>query len=65
MPGARIFKNVVIILIALRIEEAPGNARRRFTGIDINCDIRRVWSVLTNYEDLHKVIPSLVENEVV
>ena len=49
----------------VRIEEAPGNARRIFTGIDINCDIRRVWSVLTNYEDLHNVIPSLVENEVV
>ena len=49
----------------VRIEEAPGNARRIFTGIDINCDIRRVWSVLTNYEDLHQVIPSLVENEVV
>ena len=49
----------------VRIEEAPGNARRIFTGIDINCDIQRVWSVLTNYEDLHQVIPSLAENEVV
>jgi len=48
----------------VRVEEAPSNARRIFTGIDINCDIDRVWNVLTCYEKLHEVVPSLVKNEV-
>lgn len=48
----------------VRIEEAPSNARRIFTGIDINCEIDRVWKVLTTYEKLHEVVPSLVKNQV-
>lgn len=48
----------------VRIEIAPSNARRIFTGIDINCNIGRVWDTLTDYENLHLVIPSLVSNEV-
>ena len=48
----------------VRIEEATSNARRIFTGIDIKCNINRVWSVLTDYESLHLVVPSLLKNEV-
>lgn len=48
----------------VRIEEAPSNARRIFTGIDINCNINRVWNALTEYENLQLIIPSLVKNEV-
>lgn len=49
----------------VRIEEAPSNSRRIFTGIDIMSSVDSVWKVLTNYEDLAKVVPSLVKNEVV
>jgi hypothetical protein len=49
----------------VRVEEAPDNARRIFTGIDIPADIDAVWDVLTDYERLGEVIPSLVKNEVV
>jgi hypothetical protein len=48
----------------VRVEEAPGNSRRIFTGIDISCNIDTVWTLLTTYENLHKVVPSLVKNEV-
>lgn len=72
----------------IRIEEAPNNARRIFTGnqvihtthlmsyrfiissflllagIDIAAKVTDVWSVLTDYESLQKVIPSLVKNQV-
>ena len=49
----------------VRVEVAPSNARRIFTGIDINCNIDQVWGILTDYDNLHEVIPSLVKNEVV
>ena len=48
----------------VRIEEAPNNARRIFTGIDIIADVDRVWEVLRNYEKLQDVVPSIVSNEV-
>ena len=48
----------------VRIEIAPYNARRIFTGIDIFADVESVWKVLTNYESLHLVVPSLIKNEV-
>lgn len=46
------------------IEDAPQNARRIFTGVDIMADVDVVWKLLTDYENLDKVVPSLVENEV-
>jgi len=49
----------------VRIEDAPSNARRIFTGIDILAKIDQVWEVLTTYEKLQEVVPSLVKNEVV
>lgn len=48
----------------IRIELAPKNARRIFTGVDILASIDSVWTVLTNYEELQLVVPSLVKNEV-
>ncbi len=48
----------------VRVEEAPDNSRRIFTGIDITANIDDVWGVLTDYENLGNVIPSLVKNEV-
>ena len=54
----------------VRVEVAPGNARRIFTGIDIvvdDCDdaVELVWNVMTDYEHLTKPVPNLVQNEVV
>lgn len=53
----------------VRVEVAPGNARRIFTGIDIvaECDdvTEVVWRVLTDYERLSDAVPNLVENQVV
>merc|ERR1719376_1778990 len=49
----------------VRIEDAPGNARRIFTGVDIRAHVDDVWEVLTDYGSLHKVVPNLVENEVI
>lgn len=48
----------------VRIEEAPGNSRRIFTGVDISANVDDVWAVLTDYENLQNVIPSLVKNKV-
>lgn len=48
----------------VRIEEAPNNARRIFTGIDIMASVDDIWGVLTDYEHLQDVVPSLVKNEV-
>lgn len=48
----------------IRIEEAPSNSRRIFSGIDIIADINDVWGVLTNYRNLQSVVPSLVRNDV-
>jgi hypothetical protein len=53
----------------VRVEQAPGNARRIFTGIDIVADepniLEVVWQTLTDYENLDKVVPNLIGNEVV
>jgi hypothetical protein len=49
---------------AVRIEDSPNNGVRIFTGIDIMAPMQRVWDLLTDYENLHQVVPSLVRNEV-
>ena len=49
----------------VRIEEAPSNSRRIFTGIDISASMEDVWGVLVDYGRLDKVIPSLVKNTIV
>jgi hypothetical protein len=49
----------------VQVEKAPSNSRRIFSGIDILAKSDAVWSVLTNYEYLHEVVPSLVKNEIV
>ena len=48
----------------VRVEEAPSNARRIFTGVDIMADMESIWEVLTAFEKLQDVVPSLVKNEV-
>jgi hypothetical protein len=52
----------------VRVEVAPGNARRIFTGIDIvaECNVlEAVWRTLTDYENLADAVPNLISNEVV
>jgi hypothetical protein len=49
----------------VRIEEAPMNSRRIFTAVDILADVNEVWQLLTTYETLQNVVPSLVKNEVI
>ncbi|CAE7503749.1 Slc44a5 [Symbiodinium necroappetens] len=48
-----------------RVEDAPGNARRIYTGIDIRASVNDVWEVLTDYEGLAHVVPNLAENSIV
>lgn len=48
----------------VRIEVAPTNSRRIFTGIDILAPIDPIWKTLTNYDSLQDVIPSIVKNTV-
>ena len=52
----------------VRVESAPGNARRIFTGIDIvssSDDVfELVWKTLTDYDNLADAVPNLVKNEV-
>ena len=48
----------------VRVEEAPSNARRIFTGVDIMADMESIWDVLTAFDKLQDVVPSLVKNEV-
>jgi len=49
----------------VRVEDAPGNARRIFTGVDICATVSDVWEVLTDYRQLQVVVPNLVENKVI
>lgn len=49
----------------VRVEKAAENSRRIFAGIDIMASVDDVWEVLTDYENLQKVVPNLVVNEVV
>jgi len=53
----------------VRVEVAPGNARRIFTGIDIVAEVddvlETVWETLTDYTNLANVVPNLVSNDVV
>eukprot|EP00747_Dinoflagellata_sp_TGD_P016491 gnl/TRDRNA2_/TRDRNA2_125153_c0_seq1.p1 gnl/TRDRNA2_/TRDRNA2_125153_c0~~gnl/TRDRNA2_/TRDRNA2_125153_c0_seq1.p1 ORF type:complete len:344 (-),score=38.07 gnl/TRDRNA2_/TRDRNA2_125153_c0_seq1:175-1206(-) len=48
----------------VQIEGAPNNAVRIFAGIDVVAPMQSVWDVLTDYENLHKVVPSLIRNKV-
>jgi hypothetical protein len=48
----------------VRVEEAPSNARRIFTGVDVMADMESIWEVLTAFDRLQNVVPSLVKNEV-
>lgn len=52
----------------VRVEKAPGNARRIFTGIDIVVEapgvLDLVWNTLTDYPNLADGIPNLVDNKV-
>eukprot|EP00466_Bigelowiella_natans_P005884 jgi/Bigna1/140803/aug1.58_g15511 len=48
----------------VRIERAPDNAVRIFTGIDVLAPMEAVWSILTDYDGLQRVIPNLVESNV-
>ena len=52
----------------VRVEVAPGNARRIFTGIDIVVEgedaLDLVWGTLTDYANLAEGIPNLVDNQV-
>jgi len=48
----------------IRVEKAPENSRRIFAGIDIMASVDDVWNVLTDYENLQKVVPNLVTNKV-
>eukprot|EP00747_Dinoflagellata_sp_TGD_P020607 gnl/TRDRNA2_/TRDRNA2_127931_c0_seq2.p1 gnl/TRDRNA2_/TRDRNA2_127931_c0~~gnl/TRDRNA2_/TRDRNA2_127931_c0_seq2.p1 ORF type:complete len:350 (+),score=37.13 gnl/TRDRNA2_/TRDRNA2_127931_c0_seq2:116-1165(+) len=48
----------------VRIEDVPGNAVRIFTGIDLVAPMQSVWDMLTDYDNLHKVVPNLVRNQV-
>jgi hypothetical protein len=48
----------------IRVEKAPENSRRIFAGIDIMASVNTVWSVLTDYDNLQRVVPNLVVNEV-
>ena len=38
--------------VVVRVDAAPGNARRIYTGVDINADVDTVWNLLTDYEGL-------------
>ena len=40
----------------VRVEEAPSNARRIFTGVDIMADMESIWEVLTAFEKLQDEI---------
>ena len=48
----------------VRVEKAPQNSRRIFAGIDIPVAVDDVWTLLTDYPNLQKVVPNLVVNEV-
>eukprot|EP00979_Chaetoceros_neogracilis_P010831 scaffold2612_cov267-Chaetoceros_neogracile.AAC.24 len=49
----------------VRVEKATDNSRRIFAGIDIMASVDDVWNVLIDYENLQRVVPNLVVNEVV
>ena len=51
----------------VRVEAAPGNARRIFTGVDIVAEgdaMEMVWRTLTDYPRLAEVVPNLISNTV-
>merc|ERR1719232_726937 len=48
----------------IRVEKAPDNSRRIFAGVDILAPVADLWAILTDYQNLQKVVPNLVLNEV-
>ena len=46
------------------IETAPSNGRRIYTGVDIMAEMSSIWEVLTAFDRLQEVVPSLVKSEV-
>ncbi|KAL7570074.1 hypothetical protein ACA910_017107 [Epithemia clementina (nom. ined.)] len=48
----------------VRVEKAPQNSRRIFAGIDIMESVDVVWNLLTDYDNLAKLVPNLLVNEV-
>ena len=48
----------------VRVEKAPENSRRIFAGIDVMASVDTVWDLLTDYENLDKVVPNLLVNNV-
>ncbi|KAJ1461906.1 hypothetical protein M885DRAFT_241302 [Pelagophyceae sp. CCMP2097] len=50
--------------VVVRVDKAPSNSRRIFTGVDVAADIEIVWNLLTDYANLAAVVPNLVANEV-
>lgn len=50
--------------VVARVETVPGNARRVYTGMDVEADCSTVYNLLTDYEALLVVVPNLVVNEI-
>merc|ERR1719281_1025839 len=48
----------------VRVEDVPNNAVRIFAGVDVVAPMQSVWDVLTDYENLYRVVPNLVRTEV-
>jgi len=48
----------------VRVEKAPENSRRIFAGVDIPHSVEDVWELLRDYENLDRVVPNLVVNDV-
>lgn len=48
----------------VRVEVAPLNSRRIFATVDVLAHWDLLWKVLTDYKNLNKVVPSLLQNEV-
>ena len=51
--------------VMVRVEVAPGNARRIYCGVDIQAKAETIYELLTDYEALEEIVPNLVSNQVV
>jgi hypothetical protein len=74
IPKIEVLTNIIVsnTIVMLRdrepyvyIEMSPSNSRRIYTGVDIMSNIDSIWDVLTAFDKLQDVVPSLVKNEVV
>ena len=50
-------------MAVVRVEVAPGNARRIFTGIDILADVDAIKFRVDDILDVHKNDPSLISDD--